>query len=307
MTVSVPLPSLFHVNRTLAFLRTSSLRTPYHFGEGHRVRRLVRLRGRPVVVEFMFPHRGTRLRVAVVPGRAGRDSRAEERREFDPLLRTLATAVWSLDDDLGACYRTLRRDPLMVPLVKRCAGLRMIRTPSLYEVLLIAVVGQQVSVAAAESVRRRLMTALGDRVVRDGVTFTAYPPPRRLLATPPRILRTLGLSRQKTQYVLEIAEQTAGGSLEPGAFERLSDGDAIARLVEIPGVGRWTAEIALMRGLGRPDVFPAADLGLQVAVQRLMKRADRPMEDELRTMAERWAGWRSYGALYLWRSLGIAA
>ncbi len=195
----------------------------------------------------------------------------------------------------------------MKRVLAHCRGLRMICTPDLYEALLVAVVNQQVSVAAAESIRRRLYAGLGDRLTRDGVTYLGCPPPRRLLAAGTRELRALGLSRQKARYVREVAERAVTGALDRNAFDELDDEAAITKLTEIPGVGRWTAEIVLMRGLGRTDVFPAGDLGLVVAAQRVLARKERPTEDELRAIAERWRGWRSYGALYLWRSLGIAA
>ena len=195
----------------------------------------------------------------------------------------------------------------MKRMLAHCRGLRMIRTPDLYEALMIAVVNQQVSVAAAESIRRRLYAGLGDRLTRDGVTYLGCPRPRRLLTARTGELRALGLSRQKARYVREVAERAVTGALDPAVFDDLDDESAITRLGEIPGVGRWTAEVVLMRGLGRADVFPAGDLGLVVAAQRVLERKDRPSEDELRAMAERWRGWRSYGALYLWRSLGIVA
>ena len=112
-----------------------------------------------------------------------------------------------------------------------------------------------------------------------------------------------GLSRQKSAYLLEIAHRAAAGELDREAFATLSDEDAIKRLCEIKGVGRWTAEIALMRGLGRNDVFAAGDLGLQVAVQELRGMRKRPSEKALRKIAERWKGWRSYAAFYLWMTL----
>ena len=305
--IRLPLPSPFSVARTLSFLQHSSLRTPYHFVDARRVRRLVRLNGRPVLVEFGFGAASSAgLRVAVIRAAAER-RRGREVVAPGPGLRQLAATVWSLDDDLPRCYRVFKGDPVMAPLLGHCRGLRMIRTPDLYEALMIAVVNQQVSVASAESIRRRLYAALGDRMVSDGVTYFNRPSPRRVLAAPPATLRSLGLSRQKARYVREIAERAAAGTLDPILFDPLDDEAAIARLMDIPGVGRWTAEIVLMRGLGRADVFPAGDLGLVVAVQRVLRRKDRPTEDELRTMAERWRGWRSYGALYLWRSLGITA
>jgi DNA-3-methyladenine glycosylase II len=116
-------------------------------------------------------------------------------------------------------------------------------------------------------------------------------------------LREQGLSRQKSTYLLEVANRAAAGELGRERFATLSDEDAIRRLCEIKGVGRWTAEIVLMRGLGRPDVFPAGDLGLQAALQELRGMRKRPSEKALRKIAERWAGWRSYAAFYLWMTL----
>lgn len=306
--ISLLLPRPFSVPRTLAFLQNSALRTPYHFVDARRVRRLVRLDERPVVVEFSFPAAPVgRLRVTIVRAPAGHERPGDPHPPIAPALRQLAATVWSLGDDLQRCYRIFKDDPVMAPLLGRCRGLRMIRTPDLYEALLIAVVNQQVSVAAAESIRRRMNAALGDRMVSNGMTYTGYPSPRRLLAARPTTLRTLGLSRQKARYVQEIAERAAAGALAAALFDPLDDEGAVAKLMEIPGVGRWTAEIVLMRGLGRADVFPAGDLGLIVAVQRVLRRQTRPTEDEVRALAEHWKGWRSYGALYLWRSLGIAA
>jgi DNA-3-methyladenine glycosylase II len=116
-------------------------------------------------------------------------------------------------------------------------------------------------------------------------------------------LRQQGISRQKSAYLLEIARHAAAGKLDRAAFTGLSDDDAIARLCEIRGVGRWTAEIVLMRGLGRTDVFPAGDLGLQAAFRELRGMGERPSEKRLRKIAERWKGWRSYAAFYLWMTL----
>ncbi len=306
--ITLPLPRPFSITRTLSFLQHSSLRTAYHFVDARRVRRLVRLDGQPRIVEFGFPAASRPpLQVTTVSEATGRRRRLNNVPRLNAALRRLAATVWSLGDDLRQCYRIFKSDPVMAPLLGRCRGLRMIRTPDLYEALMIAVVNQQVSVAAAESIRRRLYTALGDRLISDGITYLGCPPPRRLLSAGTRKLRALGLSRQKARYVGEMAERAVAGTLDAAVFDALDDEAAITKLTEIPGVGRWTAEVVLMRGLGRADVFPAGDLGLIVAVQRALERKDRPTEDELRAMAERWRGWRSYGALYLWRSLGIAA
>jgi DNA-3-methyladenine glycosylase II len=222
-------------------------------------------------------------------------------------LTTQTLFLWGLDDDTEDLDASMASDRDMVPLLERFGALRIVRAPDLYEALLVAVIGQQVSVRAAQSIRRRLMGNLGTRVTVDKTPgqedHYLYPTPRQLIKAGESGLREQGLSRQKSTYLLEIAHRAAAGELDREEFAPLSDEEAIRRLCEIKGVGRWTAEIALMRGLGRNDVFAAGDLGLQVAVQELRGMRTRPSEKALRKIAERWKGWRSYAAFYLWMTL----
>jgi len=222
-------------------------------------------------------------------------------------LITQARFLWGLNDDAEGHHASMASDRDMAPLLERFGALRIVRAPDLYEALLVAVIGQQVSVQAAQSVRRRLMQNMGTRVTGDNAPgqeyYCFYPTAQQLIKAGELALREQGLSRQKSIYLLEIANRAATGELDREAFAPLSDEDALRRLCEIKGVGRWTAEIALMRGLGRNDVFAAGDLGLQVAVQELRGMPERPSEKALRKIAERWKGWRSYAAFYLWMTL----
>ncbi len=304
-SISISLPRHFNVDGTLSVLRNSSLRTPYHFTGDRRLGRIVHLDHGPGVLEFFFPQKLLQLQATLLETSTPRAKRPETH----PLLselRQITRFIWSLDDDLARCYTTLGHDLRLARLLRSNTGVRLVRAPSLHEALLVAVIGQQLSVFAAEAIRRRLIMATGDKVVVDGVEYRGYPTPKQLLAIGAHALRGAGISRAKVRYLREIAQLAAAGRLDRPTFDGLTDEDAIARLMEIPGVGRWTAEIALMRGLGRTDVFPAADLGLTVAAQRLMKMRARPSERKLRTLATRWKGWRSYAALHLWMTLAAA-
>lgn len=305
--ISLEYPRPYDPRLTLIHLETSSFGAVYRFlGEG-RVARLVHIDGRPLVLEFdvSLPVGPLNLDLADSPGAAGTRSRLPAGLH-DRVCR-LASFLWGFDDDLAACYSVLGSDPLIGPLVSQYEGLRIVRAPDLYEALLVAVSGQQVSVASAQSIRKRLMSALGDRLEIAGQVFFGYPRPRQLLDAGPHSLAQLGVSRQKTRYLLAIADLAAQGALGWEGFLELDDEQAMARLMEIPGVGRWTAEIALMRGLGRRDVFCAGDLGLAAAVQQRMGLEQRPREADLRAMAERWHPFRSYAAFYLWMALQSGA
>lgn len=152
-----------------------------------------------------------------------------------------------------------------------------------FQALLGAIVSQQVSVASARAIWARLETA-------------GMCDPARLAEASDEELRALGLSRQKARYGRELAR----AGIDFDGLNRLSTDDVIDRLVAVPGIGRWTAEIYAMFALSRADVFAPADLALQEAARLLFDLPARPTERALRTMAVEWSPWRSVAAQLLW-------
>jgi DNA-3-methyladenine glycosylase II len=157
-----------------------------------------------------------------------------------------------------------------------------------FATLLNVIMGQQVSTASASAIWVRLDAAV------DPMT------PANLLRVHPRRLRTIGLSRQKALYARELAKAVERGEPDLDSLAAMPDEEAIAALMQVKGIGRWTAEIYLLFALGRPDVMPADDLALQVAAQRIRKLEARPTARELRAIAETWRPWRSVAARVLW-------
>ena len=158
-----------------------------------------------------------------------------------------------------------------------------------FAALLDAIVSQQVSVAAADAIWGRLKKA--------GLTG-----PRKIKAASDDDLRACGMSRQKIRYARELA---AAGIRFPTLRDQPTD-QVIARLIEVPGIGRWTAEIYAMFSLGRADVFAPGDLALQEAARVLFDMGARPSEKELRILAEDWAPWRAVAARLLWAYYHVA-
>jgi DNA-3-methyladenine glycosylase II len=157
-----------------------------------------------------------------------------------------------------------------------------------YETLLRTIVGQQVSVAAAASVWARLEAALGL-----GCT------PQALLASDHDTLRACGLSRQKQGYARSLAALVADGELDLHTLPA-EDEDAIAALVRIKGIGRWSAEIYLLFAEGRADIWPAGDLAVQIAIGQLIDLPERPSEKQTRALADGWRPHRSAMAILAW-------
>lgn len=163
------------------------------------------------------------------------------------------------------------------------------RKPDGFETLLSAIVSQQVSVAAANAIWGRLEGA--------GLTARAA-----VAVAEEEALRAAGLSRQKVRYAMALAQS----GVDFAALREMPEDQAVTHLTEVPGIGRWTAEIYLMFALGRADVFAPADLALQEAARMLFDLPDRPREAPLRRMAEEWRPWRSVAAVALWAYYRVA-
>ena len=157
-----------------------------------------------------------------------------------------------------------------------------------YQTLLRAVVGQQVSVKAAASMWGKLVALVGDP-----------PDPEALIAASDETLRAAGLSRQKASYARSLAEEVVSGRLD---FARLpaDDEEAIAELVRVKGIGRWTAEVYLLFAEGRTDVWPAGDLAVQIETGRIMGLDGKPTEKRVRELAEPWRPHRGAFAIFAW-------
>jgi DNA-3-methyladenine glycosylase II len=157
-----------------------------------------------------------------------------------------------------------------------------------YATLLRTIVGQQVSIHAARSIWNKLDTAVGGAV-----------DPAKLLATSDEALRGAGLSRQKVAYARSLAEEVMSGRLDLHNLPK-DDEEAIAKLIQVKGIGRWSAEIYLLFAEGRPDVWPAGDLAVQIEIGRILGLEGRPTEKVVRELAEAWRPHRGAAAVFAW-------
>lgn len=157
-----------------------------------------------------------------------------------------------------------------------------------YQSLLRTIMGQQVSIASARAIWARLEAAVG-----------AIGDPAAMAGMSDAALRGAGLSRQKASYARSLAEEVATGRLDLANLPS-DDEEAIAALVRVKGIGRWSAEIYLLFAEGRPDVWPAGDLAVQVSIGRVLELPERPSEKQLRALAEQWQPHRGAAAIFAW-------
>lgn len=248
-------------------------------------------------VEQAGPPARARLHVTLA-GR-GADSTAARAEAGRVLDRSLGYLM-----DVRPFYRAFRKDPLLGSPIRRFSGLRVAGVPSLWEALVTAVLCQQVNLVFAYDIRRALALAFGRRARFDGETYVAFPRAEAIARAGTAGLAGFRLSRAKADTLLRLATAFAGGELVESDVEALPDAAAIERLTTIKGVGRWTAEIALLRGLGRYDVFPGGDLGVvKYLAQGLLKRPLKATEVEMRRFAEAWRPYRGLALVYAYAEL----
>jgi len=192
-----------------------------------------------------------------------------------------------------------RRDRVLARLIRRYPGIHLKRRSDPFTTLARAIVGQQISTRAADSIWRRFVTAVHDAPHR------AFPrlAPQRVMQQEVTALRACGLSQRKAEYLVDLADHFASGRLDPRRWKKLDDEALIAALVDVKGIGRWTAEMFLMFHELRPDVLPLDDLGLQRALRVHYNHGERLERPAMVALAEAWRPWRSVATWYLWRSL----
>lgn len=197
-----------------------------------------------------------------------------------------------------AALRHLRAvDPALAAVIARVGRCRLEQHAdgSHFDHVMRAIVYQQLSGKAAATIHGRVAA-----LYPDGIT------PAQVSRTPHATLRAAGLSARKAEYVLELARRTTEGSLAITRLHEMPDDEVVETLVSVRGVGRWTAQMVLMFRLGRPDVLPELDLGIQKAVQRMRGMRRLPTPRQLMRVGAPWAPYRTFAAWYLWRSLEVA-
>ena len=198
--------------------------------------------------------------------------------------------------DFRAAVRHLKRvDPVLariIEIVGPC-GLQSRREGTHFQALVRSIVFQQLSGKAAATILSRF-----NALYPDGT-----PTPDAVLATSDADLRAVGLSRQKIGYMRDLASKVTQGTLPLDAVDSMDDDDLIAHLVQVKGIGRWTAQMFLMFRLERRDVLPELDLGIQNAIKRAYRKRKRPTPKDVRRIGAKWSPHSSVASWYLWRSL----
>ena len=210
---------------------------------------------------------------------------------------------FDLETDLKPFYTMARKDDLLKDLVKKYYGYRIVGQPDLFESIIWAVLGQQINLQFAYTLKQRFVEQFGGSIKINDQKYFLFPSPEVVAQITADQLLPLQFSRQKAAYTIGIAKAFADGELSKQRLTGLPLKEAKEELIKIKGIGNWTANYALMKTFHHPDAFPLEDAGVHNAIKNLMNLKSKPSLDRVKKIYRKYKGWEAYATLYLWKSL----
>jgi DNA-3-methyladenine glycosylase II len=297
MVMKLLAPSGFSFEVNAAMLASANKDCMYRVHEG-RLLKAIPIGQGAYVVEISPDPDGRHICIRYLGGTASAEASARA---------AIAQYVWEwldLDTELEPFYAMASTDPLLKEPAERFYGLRNIGIPDLFEAISWGIIGQQINLTYAYTLKRRLVERFGRTIASEGETYYAFPTPETIAALTPDDLGVLRMSVKKCEYLVGVAALIAEGKL---TRERLEEAgglkEAERMLTAIRGIGPWTANYVLMRCLRMPSAFPIDDVGLHNAIRFATGTEQKPAKSEILKLSAGWKGWESYATIYLWRLL----
>lgn len=291
--IKIPTPVEFSFDECLVFLNRSSQEN-LHRVKDRRIIKLINFEEELLLIDIT--HSQQHLHIRFLNGTPSEEGQ-----------RVAADYIWEwfdLKTDLSPFYDMASQDSILQNIVKQHFGLRILGLPDLFEAMAWAIMGQQINLTFAYTLKKRLVESFGKSITYEEYTYWTFPSFERLAALAINDLTQLQFSTRKAEYIIGIATEMAKGNLAKARFTDRTDTQIIEKeLVAIRGIGPWSANYVMMKCLGIPSAFPIADVGLHNALKYQLQLEQKPTISEIEYHAENWKGWEAYATFYLWRSL----
>lgn len=219
------------------------------------------------------------------------------------LVKKYVIEWFDLETNLKPFYDMASKDKLLRDLINKFYGYRIIGQPDLFESIVWAVLGQQINLQFAYTLKQRFVEQFGERLLWQDQSYFLFPQADLVAGLKHEVLLPLQFSRQKSLYTITIAEAFASGEISKEKLKGLPLTEAKDLLMKIKGIGNWTANYALMKTFRYPDAFPLEDAGVHNAIKNLKKMDRKPTLEEVKKLFKKYKGWEAYATLYLWKSL----
>jgi len=216
------------------------------------------------------------------------------------LTEEIICSLFNLTIDLNAFYDEVKNDTIMATMTRQLRGLKSPTTSTVFEALVDSIIEQQISLKVAHVLERNVIKTFGDQLTVDDKVYYAYPTPENIVAATVEKLRNCGLSMRKAEYIHDISNSIVEGNLDLENFKTYEDAEAIIKeMIKIRGIGVWTAELTMLRGMHKLEAIPADDLGLRRHIAHYYCDDRKISGNEAREIAEKWGQWKGLAGYYV--------
>lgn len=291
MTFEIALPPNFSFQECLWFL-DRNYDDCLHEVRPDSVRKLLLVHNEPTLIDIS--ENNNSLIVKVLCGK------------FDKNTITKFVYEWfDIERDLTNFYDLLSRDADLDFMVSEYRGLRLLGIPNLFEALCWSIIGQQINLTFAYKLKRKITETFGTKLSFEQTDYYLFPQPEIVADLQVSDLIPMQFSTRKAEYLIEIAKQFVLGNISKEKLEKMNTSESIKTLINVRGIGEWTANYALMKSLKRLECVTYGDVGLYNALFSLKNFPKRPSREQLNSFFANFKNWEAYTVFYLWRSLAV--
>ena len=215
------------------------------------------------------------------------------------LVKQIVTSIFNLNFNLLNFYEDMKDEKLISRLTTKLRGLNSTRTPTFFEAIVSSIIEQQISLTAAKSIETHMIKTFGDTLKLNNMIYYAFPTPETLSNLDKDDLRGVGLSFRKAEYVIGLSKNIVNDELDLEALKSMDTHEIINELLTIRGIGVWTAEFSVIKGLHRLVVVPTEDIGLRRVISHYYNNGNPVSSDEITEIASTWGKWSGLAIFYL--------
>ncbi|MFD2446945.1 DNA-3-methyladenine glycosylase family protein [Bacillus sp. CGMCC 1.16607] len=286
-------PKEFNFQECLVFLGRSQLEILHQIRDGY-LYKLVKLDEEMILLKIGNNHHSIQVEFPM-------------HKPSTSVREKVAAYIWEwfdLNQRLSGFYEVANNDAILKQMANKYYGLRIICIPDLFEALTWAIMGQQINLSFAYTLKKRFVEQFGECLTFEGENYWIYPTAEKIAILEVEDLRKLQITFRKAEYIIGVAKTMANGNISKELLQQEPNIQSVQNsLTAIRGVGAWTADYVRMKCLHDPTAFPIADVGLHQALKLQLGLEQKPTIEEIRDIAVNWEGWQAYATFYLWRSL----
>jgi len=288
MIIYTEIPAGFSFDECLWFL-DRGLDDVMHHVKDEKIIKALDIKGQPSILEISRQNSDLKINSS--------SSTLSEKEILDYIERW-----FDLSRNIEPFYQLLQGDSELKELAKKYKGLHLIGIPDLFETLCWCIVGQQINLTFAYRIKRKMVEQFGKRISQKPWPIYLFPEPKIIAELPVEVLMALQMTRKKAEYIIGIASAFENGTIQEERLRNNPEEQAKEWLLQLRGVGPWTANYTVMKALGGMNCWPAGDSGLNRALYRLKNIQPKKNSKEAEALFQKFSGWQSYLCYYLWRT-----